>query len=381
MDAIELIRLKVKILELLDGSLQVSCKNILQQVADALHKSPDFLGADHLARLVALLASEDRLAALKFAQSILERDQSNGGRLENADCRILHVLLYPTIFDQQAAKLIVYRETSTNSLPGSRTGSPVKKQLSKAFDDSSRLSLGPPPIPELEPNTPTSPKRNRPALPTYEAPSSQVLMEMRKCIRSLKNATSMIELEIKLEEAQSLEEQIKILWSEMTNAHRTISVNIIWPFLEDALEKTQMDVYFSFIGRLCRDAAVAPALSQSLLDHMERVVMPRFKYVLSQALETHRPSLVLKALLLIALIVDGIRPLSIPLHNYLLDKMRSLLRIMEAEDYTKLSSYPTFVTYILQMNVPLGGEDDDDLWAEFAHLQSMLVSDHGDSLE
>ena len=146
MDAIELIRLKVQVLEVIEGALLMSCKALVPKIKDALLKSPEFLGGDHMSKFVGMLAREDRLAALTFAKELLQRD--HGSRLEDVDCRLLHVLLYPTIFDDQAAKAIVYQEAvSPHSLPGSRGGSPVKKQLSKAFDDASRYSLGMPPPP------------------------------------------------------------------------------------------------------------------------------------------------------------------------------------------------------------------------------------------
>lgn len=103
---------------------------------------------------------------------------------------------------------------------------------------------------------------------------------------------------------------------------------------------------------------------------MEQRVMPTLKEMLTQAIDSQRPSLVLKALLLVALLVDGVRPLPAELEMHLAERVKLLARIMEPEDYTKLSNYPAFFEYVKQMSIPLGAEDG--IWAEFAYLQNML---------
>lgn len=108
----------------------------------------------------------------------------------------------------------------------------------------------------------------------------------------------------------------------------------------------------------------------ALLEHMDKQVLPKLKYILSQAIDTHRPSLVVRAILLIATIVEGLDPLPPNLEPYLIDRLHRLVRAMHGDDYASMGAYSTMVKFIHSMQLSPGKEG---IYAAFAQLQRQLV--------
>lgn len=108
----------------------------------------------------------------------------------------------------------------------------------------------------------------------------------------------------------------------------------------------------------------------ALLEHLDHVVIPKLKYILAQAIDTQRPSLVVRAILLIAILVNGIRPLPDGLEPFLLDRLRRLVRAMSCEDYTSMTGYGQLVEYMQSIVIPSGCTG---IWADLFRLQTRLV--------
>lgn len=103
--------------------------------------------------------------------------------------------------------------------------------------------------------------------------------------------------------------------------------------------------------------------------------MPSLKYALSQAIDTHRPSLVLRALLLIVLLVDGRRPLPDDLGPFLADRLRRLLRALQAEDYSRMPGYGRLVKAVMSLTRDgTASNSDGELWRQVGLLKDYLRS-------
>lgn len=101
--------------------------------------------------------------------------------------------------------------------------------------------------------------------------------------------------------------------------------------------------------------------------------MPSLKYMLSQAIDTHRPSLVLRALLLIVLLVNGRRPLPDDLEPFLADRLRRLLRALQGEDYSRMPGYGRLFKTVMSIT----GEDavdNGEIWKQIGLLKEHLRS-------
>lgn len=171
-----------------------------------------------------------------------------------------------------------------------------------------------------------------------------------------------------MECAAGPEERAKILMEELMGEGKTISARFVWTFLEALLERSQMDAYFIQLG--IYTSYPITHFGAALLEHMERQVLPKLKYVLAQAIDTQRPSLVVKAILLIAIIVNGIRPLPDGLEPFLLDRLRRLVRAMASEDYSSMHGYAQLAGYIQSLAIP---PIDEGVWRELSRLQSRLA--------
>lgn len=103
--------------------------------------------------------------------------------------------------------------------------------------------------------------------------------------------------------------------------------------------------------------------------------MPSLKYTLSQAIDTHRPSLVLRALLLIVLLVDGRRPLPEDLGPFLADRLRRLLRALQGEDYSRMPGYGRLVKAAMSLTRDEGSSNSDgEIWRHLNLLKNYLRS-------
>jgi hypothetical protein len=109
----------------------------------------------------------------------------------------------------------------------------------------------------------------------------------------------------------------------------------------------------------------------ALMDHLDKQVVPKLKYILAQAIDTQRPSLVLRSILLIVILVNGIRPLPNDLEPFLVDRLKRLVRSMASEDYSNMSGYFQLVDTVRSVSIPVG---DNALWRELSRLQARLAA-------
>lgn len=283
-------RLKVKILELVQRGDVDGLYALLDRILAAMVENSAFLSPEIAIKIAALVIRKDRLVVLRFGVQVLEHAWA---RFDADACRLIHQLLFPTIFDIESTRLLPCTLSGTSAAE-----SPVKKHAAANQDP---LAM---PIPGPQPNA----IRNRtlPSSPAATSSRDQLIVELQTSLRSLKQALGMIYLEIAVEEAETQEDRVKVIMSELMLEKRTISSRIIWTFLETLLSRSQMDTYFMYLGRF-----VSPPseFSDALLEHMDKLVVPKLKYVLAQAIDTQRPTLVLRAILLIAIVVNGIQAL------------------------------------------------------------------------
>jgi hypothetical protein len=106
------------------------------------------------------------------------------------------------------------------------------------------------------------------------------------------------------------------------------------------------------------------------MDHLDKQVIPKLKYILAQAIDTQRPSLVVRAIMLIVVVADGIRPLPDGLEPFLVDRLKRLVRAMSNEDYTGMTGYGQLVTLIQSLAIPT---KESGIWADLSRLQARLV--------
>lgn len=179
-DAVDYVRLKVRVLELLEGGAAEALIECTPRILAALQRSTSFLKIDVLTSILALIIDQDLLVALEFGRRVLEIVAT---RLDNEACAIIHLLLYPTIYDREAWQAM--------DLPSARAASPsADTGTGKGWSRHDELL---PPLPTLQPNGLQRGSGERPA--SQEAPSG-AFANVKRAIRSMKHALSMIDLEM-----------------------------------------------------------------------------------------------------------------------------------------------------------------------------------------
>lgn len=94
-----------------------------------------------------------------------------------------------------------------------------------------------------------------------------------------------------------------------------------------------------------------PFVSESMA-FFEGEVMKSVKKTINNAIETRRPTLVLRGVYILAAIVDGIRPLPRQIEPYILDRLRKLARILPTEDYIGTAGYEALSEYMRSIPLP-----------------------------
>ena len=172
-DAIEYVRLKVRILELIQ---QGDCKTLitmLDKILMAIDRNANFLNPQVLLKVVDVLMEGDRGEALKFGRRILERT----GRLDEEACQLVKSLLAPTIFDAEAANYVV--------IPKSNQSSPTRMIKTKDFRREDPMEK--PPAPTVQPN-----RREAIAENVRDTPMAEIF----RAFKTVKAALTMIDLEM-----------------------------------------------------------------------------------------------------------------------------------------------------------------------------------------
>lgn len=146
------------------------------RILKAAIETPGYLNSEAVRRIITILLDEYRLDALKFGRHILAQSSP---RLDSDGYSLLHLLLYPTIFDFDAAKLVATKV--------SERASPLKPTTLNMSKDPLM-----PPVPTMQANTT---KTVRGVLP-YTTASGKELMDLHRHVRSLKQALSMVDLEM-----------------------------------------------------------------------------------------------------------------------------------------------------------------------------------------
>lgn len=144
----------------------------------------------------------------------------------------------------------------------------------------------------------------------------------------------------------------------------TISFKLISTHLEGLADRSQLDLYLVYLSAILQKA---PQTLEILLAHLEREVLPKIKYVLAQAIDTQRPTLVMRAIMLI--LTMSHLPLRSSYEALLIDRLRRLNRIMVGEEYQKMSQYPQLITLLeTTMKTPT----NSGIYLEITRLHSRL---------
>jgi hypothetical protein len=172
-DAIEYVRLKVRILELIQQGDHKTLITMLDKVLMAVDRNANFLNAQVLLNVVDVLMEGNRGEALKFGRKILERTDL----LNEESCQLIRSLLAPTIFDVEAANYVV--------IPKSNQSSPTRTVRAKDFGREDLIER--PPAPTIQPN-----RRGAVAEDGKDAPVAEIF----RVFKTVKAALTMIDLEM-----------------------------------------------------------------------------------------------------------------------------------------------------------------------------------------
>lgn len=317
----EILRLKITVLELLESGDAKSLLSLIDRLNRILEENNHFLSPQVIQRITALLVKFDRDATLRWGKNILENVWS---RLDVEACRLVHRLLFPTIFDHESVLLI-----------------PAQAEISpKRYEYASEEGV---PLPTAQPN---SASVDLPTTPRKKENVGQIAMQLQQSIGSLRNALVMIDLEIG-------DADVKLRKDKEAQLHRailienqeTVSSRVYWDLLSALLHRSQMDTYFVLFGNIMTQYGKTPFV-EALLEHMDRQVIPKLKYVLAQAIDTQRPSLVIRATMLILTVVGRIKPLPNGLEPYLIDRLRRLMRAISNENYKTHNGFTALQSHL-----------------------------------
>lgn len=343
-EAVELIRFKVKILELVHNREAHKLTPFLDRIIAVCEQSPSFLKNKTLLDILDVLSTR-RSDMLAFGREVVQRVIRTWN--ETA-AQILHRLLYPTIFDQDAGRLV-------NALSDRH----AIKSLPAPKDVESRdPSVAAPFQPMVE-------GRNGSQETSTNSPRNSVLFRVAR----LDVALAMIDLELQSEAKDPTGEQInaiiQVLWE---NPAGTISARTMWQFITKLLEQSQMDRYLHVLGKIIPQGG---SFADALLDHLHEEVFPKIKYILAQSIDTQRPTLVLRAITLIVLMGVGLGlRLSKDVEALLIDRFRCLVKSMMSEDYSSLKGFDALVNLL---NGLACSKEAVGLGREFARLKLILA--------
>lgn len=188
----------------------------------------------------------------------------------------------------------------------------------------------------------------------------------------------MIQLEIDVEKEVGERSRIDAIMHGLgpDPVGRTISAQLLGTYLLTLLGRSQMDEYFVCVGKLLSHYPPYPVVpfTSAVLEHMEREALPKLKYILAQAIDTQRPTLVLRAIQLIVTIVTALgSPLPADMDPFLLDRLRRLIRSIQPADYRNSSGYQRLVEMVNGLPRQPGAEADG-LGREFARLRRLLAA-------
>lgn len=344
----KILRLKITVLELIESGDANSLLASIGLLGQVLEENDSFLSAQVIQRITALLLKSDRNAALRWGKNILENVWS---RLDIEACKLMHRLLFPTIFDHESAMLIPAQADIANKKYESGPGESV-------------------PLPMAQPNNPSI---DVPTARKRREDAGQVAMQIQQSVGSLRNALGMIDLEIcSADVGLAKDREAHLSKAIIEGCQNTISSRLYWDMLSTLLQRSQVDTYFVLFGTIVAHYGKVPFV-EALLEHMDRQVIPKLKYVLAQAIETQRPSLVIRATMLILTVVGAAKPLPSGLEPYLIDKLRRLMRAISNENYRNHNGFTALQS---QLDVLMRQTDfsNEGIGREIIRLHSLINS-------
>lgn len=203
-----------------------------------------------------------------------------GPRLDADGCRIVHLLLYPTIFDEH-------------------------------FNMSEEDQIEQPP--SAQPN-----REHKHATPV-ETVKNDCPIDTIRAVRNTKTAIQMLNLEL---------DHLKN--GKADSQSMTISFTYHWQLLRSFVEKGNIDDYFMHSFRLQKTFPTAISCHLKLNTHRDKQVVPKLNFFFEQAAADKRATMSLRCLLSVCRIVQAALQanvtLSVPLDNTLVFGVRSAMK-------------------------------------------------------
>lgn len=392
-NAVANVRLKVLLLDLVERRDLVAIQVFLPKLISAMKDNANFLQASLLYGLLRVLLDHDRLLALKFVRDLVLAIFPS--RLDNAACELVHLALYPTIFDDAGAVQIFHSKSLLwqHSNKKIDNGQAKIETMQKLKSDHVRQPSSPP-APTAQPNLATHKPLSK-VLSLQKDDACKV--ELRKCLRSQKHTLSLLNLDISYEtilresfksSPTSLSEWIFKTFQSEEGGGLTISCRPLFAYMHLTLHHGLFGEYFELAGHLCRHVGgesnskgqdSKSELVQAILEHAKVVVLPRLQYVLAQS--TNRPQLAVKALTLIVKIsVYGIEPVPVFMVPLLKERLKSITQslLLGESSSAVLSPQPCWEELkMILASIPRTKKDQwrsDELLREIMALRARLVA-------
>lgn len=156
-------------------------------------------------------------------------------------------------------------------------------------------------------------------------------------------------------------------------AYQTVSASTLLALFGVFLERSLLRDYFVHLGGLL--VRLQNDFTHSMMEYTEKHVFQWVKYDLNRAIDTQRPSLVVKAIHLVAVIANQLKELPEGWELLLADRLRHLMRAMSSHDnlYAMGSAYSEMTDYVRSLDIP---SDATGIWYHLEQLQANLSSSY-----
>lgn len=246
-----------------------------------------------------MTANGDKRLALEKAQLVLSQ---SGPRLDQNGCRIVHLLLYPTIFD----------EIQVDHYNDSQQAEPNRQIILKSPIETVLCSS----------NT-----------------------DLYRIIRTSKSAIQMLQLELDMFTSKTVN----------VRPEPTVSFKFHWILLQQFIDKGLLDDYFLHIIALQKQHPTALSCHRFLNWHRDTLIVPKLSFVFEQAASEKKATLTLRCLLTACKIVHSAlqsnQQLSTPLDTCLVGGVRDALKGHRMSECMWFNGYGELKAALEKLNV------------------------------
>lgn len=178
----EMVRLKVQVMEMIREKDISGISNLIPRLSSQLPGNFHFLDHSMIMAITKLLLIQDRQEGLKWGQQFLTTRTKT--ILDSETCTLVHLLLFPTILDNEALNLLPSWNKNSSSPTGSAKGQSPNQPPPSSYS------------PRLQSNTlrsPTVDMLNYHQIPTL---GGKNLAELRRKLHSWSDMLTMIEFDL-----------------------------------------------------------------------------------------------------------------------------------------------------------------------------------------